>query len=335
MCLLGLSGGVDSSVAAALIHNAIGDQLTPVFVNNGLLRQGEAELVQEVFARHFGMHLVYRRRCHERFLDRLEGVTDPEEKRKIIGDEFVRVFEREAEQAGSIRFPGPGHPLSGCHREHHRGHQSRGQDQDPSQRRRAAGGHEVRACSNRSSSSSKMKCATSAKSLGLPDEIVWRQPFPGPGLAVRMLGEVTEPWLELLRQADAIVREEIEAAGLAGEIWQYFAVLLPVNSVGVMGDFRTYGRVCAIRAVASQDAMTADWARLPYDVLGQNQQPHRERSARHQPRGLRHLQRSHPPPSSGSRRHKIPVRGTRKPLRLGNDEGVSARCRLSRGGQSR
>ncbi|HET9661026.1 MAG TPA: glutamine-hydrolyzing GMP synthase [Thermomicrobiales bacterium] len=263
--LLGLSGGVDSSVAAALIYKAIGDQLTPVFVNNGLLRLGEAELVQEVFARHFGMPLVYVD-ASDRFLDRLEGVTDPEEKRKIVGDEFVRVFEREAKKAGPFDFLAQGtlYPdviesttadtkaAAKIKTHHNVGGLPADMDFQLLEPLKFLFKDEVRKV---------------GQALGLPDEIVWRQPFPGPGLSVRMLGEVTEPWLDVLRHADAIVREEIEAAGLAQDIWQYFAVLLPVNSVGVMGDFRTYARVCAIRAVASQDAMTADWARIPYDVL--------------------------------------------------------------------
>lgn len=263
--LLALSGGVDSSVAAALIHRAIGDQLTPVFVNNGLLRLGEAELVQEVFARHFGMPLVYVD-ASDRFLDRLEGVTDPEEKRKIIGDEFVRVFEREARTRGPFEFLAQGtlYPdviesttadtkaASKIKTHHNVGGLPADMEFQLLEPLKFLFKDEVR------------KVGTA---LGLPDEIVWRQPFPGPGLSVRLLGEVTEPWLEVLRQADAIVRDEIESAGLSQEIWQYFAVLLPVNSTGVMGDFRTYARVCAIRAVASQDAMTADWARIPYDVL--------------------------------------------------------------------
>jgi GMP synthase (glutamine-hydrolysing) len=263
--LLGLSGGVDSSVAAALIYKAIGDQLTPVFVNNGLLRMGEAELVQEVFARNFGMPLVYVD-AGERFLDRLEGITDPEEKRKIIGDEFVRVFEREAKKAGPFDFLAQGTLYP---------------DVIESTTADTKAAVKIKTHHNVGGLPADMEfqlleplkflfkdeVRNVGKSLGLPDEIVWRQPFPGPGLAVRLLGEVTEAWLDVLRQADAIVRAEIEEAGLAQDIWQYFAVLLPVNSVGVMGDYRTYARVCAIRAVASQDAMTADWARIPYDVL--------------------------------------------------------------------
>jgi GMP synthase (glutamine-hydrolysing) len=263
--LLALSGGVDSSVAAALIHRAIGDQLTPVFVNNGLLRQGEPELVQEVFARHFGMHLVYVDAV-ERFLGKLTGVSDPEEKRKIIGEEFVRVFEAEAERHGPFDFLAQGtlYPdviesttadtkaASKIKTHHNVGGLPADLPFKLLEPLKFLFKDEVRAVGH---------------SLGLPDEIVWRQPFPGPGLSVRLLGEVTEPDLDLLRRTDAIVREEIESAGLGRDIWQYFAVLLPVHSTGVMGDYRTYARVCGIRAVASQDAMTADWARIPYDVL--------------------------------------------------------------------
>ena len=267
--LLGLSGGVDSSVAAALIHRAIGDQLTPVFVNNGLLRQGEADLVREVFARHFGMRLVYADAA-DRFLARLVGVTDPEEKRKVIGDEFIRVFETEAAteaaRGGPFDFLAQGtlYPdviesttadtKSAAKIKTH--HNVGGLPDDMQFRLveplKFLFKDEVRAV---------------GRALGLPDEIVERQPFPGPGLAVRLLGEVTEPDLDLLRRADAIVRAEIEEAGLARDVWQYFAVLLPVHSTGVMGDYRTYAKVCAVRAIASQDAMTADWARLPHDVL--------------------------------------------------------------------
>ncbi|MGD9713060.1 MAG: glutamine-hydrolyzing GMP synthase [Thermomicrobiales bacterium] len=263
--LLALSGGVDSSVAAALIHRAIGDQLTPVFVNNGLLRQGEPELVQEVFARNFGMQLVYAD-AGDGFLGRLAGVTDPEEKRKIIGDEFVRVFEREAATHGPFEILAQGtlYPdviesttadtkaAAKIKTHHNVGGLPEDLQFELLEPLKFLFKDEVRAVGH---------------TLGLPDEVVWRQPFPGPGLAVRLLGAVTDEDLELLRRADAIVREEIEAAGLAREIWQFFAVLLPVHSTGVMGDYRTYAKVCAIRAVASQDAMTADWARIPYDVL--------------------------------------------------------------------
>jgi GMP synthase (glutamine-hydrolysing) len=263
--LLGLSGGVDSSVAAALIHRAIGDQLTPVFVNNGLLRLGEAELVQEVFARHFGMKLVYAD-ASERFLRRLAGVTDPEEKRKIVGEEFVRVFEAEAARQGPFDYLAQGTLYP---------------DVIESTTKDTKAAVKIKTHHNVGGLPADMtfklveplkflfkdEVRAVGRTLGLPDEIVERQPFPGPGLAVRLLGEITEPDLDLLRRADAIVREEIEAAGHAKDVWQYFAVLLPVNSTGVMGDYRTYARVCAVRAIASQDAMTADWARLPYEVL--------------------------------------------------------------------
>jgi GMP synthase (glutamine-hydrolysing) len=264
--LLGLSGGVDSSVAAALIHRAIGDQLTPVFVNNGLLRLGEAELVREVFARNFGMHLVYAD-ASERFLENLSGVEDPELKRKIIGETFVRVFEAEAEKAGPFDFLAQGTLYP---------------DVIESKTKDSKAAVKIKTHHNVGGLPDDMKFGglveplrflfkdevrAVGRSLGLPDEIVERQPFPGPGLAVRILGPVTDEDLDLVRRADAIVREEIENAGLAHDIWQFFAVLLPVHTVGVMGDYRTYAKVAAIRAVTSEDAMTADWARLPYDLL--------------------------------------------------------------------
>jgi len=266
--LLALSGGVDSSVAAALIHRAIGDQLTPVFVNNGLLREGEAEMVREVFGRHFGMNLVYVD-ATDRFLGRLAGITDPEEKRKTIGDEFIRVFERAAvEQSGTkpfrylaqgtlypdvIESATPDNKAAHKIKTHHNvGGLPEDLAFDLIEPLRFLFKDEVRDV---------------GRALGLPRDIVERQPFPGPGLAVRLLGEITAEDLAILRRADAIVRQEIEAAELDDDVWQYFAVLLPVQSTGVMGDYRTYAKVCAIRAVTSEDAMTADWARLPYDLL--------------------------------------------------------------------
>ena len=263
--LLGLSGGVDSSVAAALIHRAIGERLTPVFVDNGLLRQGEAELVQEVFGRAFGMSLVFVD-ARDRFLTRLQGVVDPEEKRRIVGDEFIRVFEREAERLGPFEFLAQGTLYPDV-------------IESTSPETKAA--VKIKTHHNVGGLPADLRFALVeplrylfkdevrqvGKALGLPEEIVHRQPFPGPGLAVRIIGEVTPDDLDLLRPADAIVREEIDASEAAADVWQYFAVLLPVRTVGVMGDYRTYGRVCAVRAVASEDAMTADWARLPYDVL--------------------------------------------------------------------
>lgn len=266
--LLALSGGVDSSVVAALIHRAIGDQLTPVFVNNGLLREGEAETVREVFGRHFKMNLVYVDASNS-FLRRLEDVSDPEEKRRIIGDEFIRVFERAAvEQSGSKPF-------------HYLAQGTLYPDVIESTSPETKAAQKIKTHHNVGGLPEdlafelieplrllfKDEVREVGKRLGLPDEIVYRQPFPGPGLAVRMLGAVDPEGLAILRRADAIVRQEIEAAGLADDVWQYFAVLLPVQTTGVMGDGRTYARVCAIRAITSEDAMTADWARLPYDLL--------------------------------------------------------------------
>ncbi|MDP9375645.1 MAG: glutamine-hydrolyzing GMP synthase, partial [Chloroflexota bacterium] len=264
--LCGLSGGVDSSVAAALIHRAIGDRLTPLFVNNGLLREGEAETVQDVFGRHFGMPLVYADASGQ-FLEELAGVTDPEEKRRRIGETFVRVFEAHAAGAGPFEFLAQGTlypdviesatPAGTRTAQTIKTHHNVGGLPADMRFRlieplRFLFKDEVRAV---------------GRALGLPPEIVDRQPFPGPGLAVRLLGAVTAPDLALLRRADAIVREEIERAGLGRDVWQFFAVLLPVRTVGVMGDGRTYAKVCAIRAVTSEDAMTADWARLPYELL--------------------------------------------------------------------
>ena len=263
--LLGLSGGVDSSVAAALIHRAVGDRLTPVFVDNGLLRLGEAELVRGVFGRTFGMKLVFVD-ASAAFLGRLQGVEDPEEKRMIVGEEFVRAFERQAELHGPFDFLAQGtlYPdviestsadtkaAAKIKTHHNVGGLPRDLKFQLVEPLRFLFKDEVRGV---------------GRALGLPSEIVDRQPFPGPGLAVRIIGPVTPDDLALLRRADAIVREEIDRSGDAAAVWQYFAVLLPVRSVGVMGDYRTYGRVCAVRAVTSDDAMTADWARLPYDVL--------------------------------------------------------------------
>ena len=261
--LLGLSGGVDSSVAAALIHRAIGDQLTPVFVNNGLLRLGEAELVQDVFARSFGMNLVYAD-ATDRFLAVLAGVADPEEKRRRIGETFVRVFETEADKSGPFTFLAQGTLYPDV---------IESTTKDTKAAAKIKTHHNVGGLPDDLQFKLleplrflfKDEVRKVGRELGLPDEIVERQPFPGPGLAVRILGDVNAADLDLLRRADAIAREEIEASG--AEAWQFFAVLLPVRSVGVMGDFRTYGRVCAIRAITSEDAMTADWARLPYQTL--------------------------------------------------------------------
>ncbi|WP_334109876.1 glutamine-hydrolyzing GMP synthase [Thermodesulfitimonas autotrophica] len=256
-----LSGGVDSAVAAALVHRAIGDRLTPVFVNHGLLRQGEPESVQEAFRR-LGIPLVYVE-AKERFLQKLAGVADPEAKRKVIGTEFIRVFEAEARRLGGAEFlvQGTLYPdvvesgtATAAKIKSH--HNVGGLPEDLQfklvEPLRWLFKDEVREL---------------GKELGLPEEIVWRQPFPGPGLAVRILGPVTEEKLALLRAADAIVTEEVKRAGLDRQVWQYFAVLPDIRSVGVMGDARTYAHAIAVRAVESQDGMTADWARLPYAVL--------------------------------------------------------------------
>ncbi len=263
--LLALSGGVDSSVAAALLHRAIGDQLTPVFVNNGLLRLNEAEMVRDIFSRAFGIHLVYVD-ASDRFLEKLEGVTDPEEKRKRIGETFIRVFEAEADKAGPFQFLAQGTLYPDV---------IESTTKDTKAAAKIKTHHNVGGLPDDMQFQLieplkflfKDEVREVGRALGLPDEVVERQPFPGPGLAVRIPGEITRPDLRLLRRADAIVREEIDSAGLNREIWQYFAVLLPVNSTGVMGDYRTYARVAAVRAVVSQDAMTADWAKIPFDVL--------------------------------------------------------------------
>jgi GMP synthase (glutamine-hydrolysing) len=263
--LCALSGGVDSAVTAALVHRAIGDQLQCVFVDNGLLRKGEGEAVRRTFQDRFGMRLLYVDAA-KRFLDRLQGVTDPEEKRKIIGAEFIAVFQEEAERLGTIPFLAQGTlypdviestsfrgPSATIKTHHNVGGLPKDLRFTLVEPLRELFKDEVRVL---------------GEVLGLPPEIVWRQPFPGPGLAVRILGEVTEERLAVVRDADAVVQEEIDAAGLSRSLWQAFAVLLPVRTVGVMGDFRTYAQVIALRAVVSQDAMTADWARLPYEVLG-------------------------------------------------------------------
>ncbi len=262
--LCALSGGVDSAVTAALVHRAIGDQLQCVFVDNGLLRKGEGEAVRRTFQDRFGMRLLYVDAA-KRFVDRLRGVTDPEEKRKIIGAEFIAVFQEEAERLGTIPFLAQGTlypdviestsfrgPSATIKTHHNVGGLPKDLRFKLVEPLRELFKDEVRVL---------------GEVLGLPPAIVWRQPFPGPGLAVRILGEVTEERLEVVRDADAVVQDEIEAAGLGRSLWQAFAVLLPVRTVGVMGDFRTYAQVIALRAVVSQDAMTADWARLPYDVL--------------------------------------------------------------------
>jgi len=263
--VLGLSGGVDSSVAAALIHKAIGKQLTCVFVNNGLLRKGEAESVRRLFGRALRMKLVYADAA-QTFLSRLRGVTHPERKRKIIGRTFVEVFEKAAHKAGKARFlaqgttypdviesvPIAGNPAAMIKSHHNVGGLPKRMKLELLEPLRQLFKDEVREVGTQ---------------LGLPKEIVWRQPFPGPGLAVRILGEVTPERIAVLQEADWIVIDEMKKADLYYKTWQSFAVLLPVRSVGVMGDERTYENVIAIRAVDSVDGMTADWVRLPYELL--------------------------------------------------------------------
>jgi GMP synthase (glutamine-hydrolysing) len=260
--LCALSGGVDSAVAALLVHRAIGDRLTCVFVDTGLLREGEPEQVEETFGRHFHVPLVHVK-AQDRFLRVLENVTDPEVKRQRIGEEFIRVFEEVAREHRSARFlvQGTLYPdviESGSRtaakiKSHHNvGGLPERMDLELVEPLRDLFKDEVREV---------------GRELGLPEEVVWRQPFPGPGLAVRLVGEVTRERLDMLRAADRIVQEEVKRAGLAGELWQAFAVLLTLKSVGVMGDGRTYMYPVVLRAVTSEDAMTADWARLPHEVL--------------------------------------------------------------------
>jgi len=262
----GLSGGVDSSVVAVLIHKAIGDQLTCIFVNNGLLRKDEAQKVQTTFAKHFGIDLRYVE-AEDRFLEKLKGIAEPEKKRKIIGNEFIRVFEEETLKIGDAEFLAQGtlYPdviesvsaIGGPSATIKTHHNVGGLPEDMKfkliEPLRDLFKDEVREV---------------GMQLGMPDEIIWRQPFPGPGLAIRVIGDVTKEQLDLLREADSIVLDEIKKAGLYRQIWQSFAVLLPIKSVGVMGDERTYENVVALRAVNSLDGMTADWVHLPYELLG-------------------------------------------------------------------
>jgi GMP synthase (glutamine-hydrolysing) len=263
--LCALSGGVDSAVVAALTQRAIGERLTCVFVDNGLLRAGEAERVVDTFQRHLETHLVHVDAV-DHFLGALAGVTDPEEKRKIIGAEFIRVFAREARKLGLIEFLAQGTLYPDVI-------ESTSHD-TASAASRIKTHHNVGLPENlpfrlieplRYLFKDEVREVGAA--LGLPEEIVWRHPFPGPGLSIRVLGEVTAERLETLRAADRIVMDEVRAAGLYRQLWQSFAVLTPLRTVGVMGDYRTYGNVVALRMVNSQDAMTADWARVPYDLL--------------------------------------------------------------------
>jgi GMP synthase (glutamine-hydrolysing) len=260
--LCALSGGVDSSVAAVMVHKAVGKQLTCIFVDHGLLRKDEGDQVEKIFKEQFDMNLI-RVNAQERFLNKLKGVTDPEKKRKIIGEEFIRVFEEEANKLGEIDYlvQGTIYPdvvesgtnVSATIKSHHNvGGLPEDMNLKLLEPLRELFKDEVRAV---------------GEELGIPHDLVWRQPFPGPGLAIRVLGEVTEEKLFITREADAIFREEIAKAGLQEEIWQYFACLPSIQSVGVMGDERTYSHAIALRAVTSTDGMTSDWAHIPYEVL--------------------------------------------------------------------
>ena len=269
--LLALSGGVDSSTLAFLLHKAIGDQLTCMFIDQGFMRKGEPEFLVEFFDKRFHINVEYIN-ARERFISKLDGITDPEEKRKLIGTEFIRVFEEESKRLGPFDYLAQGTLYPDVI-------ESAGTGIDPKTGERVA----VKIKSHHNVGGLpkdlqfklveplrrlfKDEVRKVGRSLGLPQEIVGRHPFPGPGLAIRILGEVTSEKLNILRDADLIVREEVSEAGLYNEIWQAFAVLLPVRSVGVMGDKRTYAFPIVVRCVSSEDGMTADWSRLPYDLL--------------------------------------------------------------------
>ncbi len=264
--ILGLSGGVDSSVAALLLHRAIGNRLTCIFVDNGLLRQGEAEQVKKLFKAHFKVNLRFVS-SKRRFLKALKGVVDPEKKRKIIGRAFVEAFEKEARKLKNVEFLAQGTLYP-----------------DIIESRSAFGGPSdvIKSHHNVGGLPTNMRLRlieplkhlfkdevrVLGKELGLPEDLIWRQPFPGPGLAIRIIGDVTQTRLSILRKVDAVLLDEVRRAGLYKKLWQSFAVLLPLKTVGIMGDRRTYEHIVAIRAVTSTDAMTADWAKLPHALLG-------------------------------------------------------------------
>ncbi|MFA7572864.1 MAG: glutamine-hydrolyzing GMP synthase [Lutispora sp.] len=257
-----LSGGVDSSVAAVMVHKAVGDQLTCIFVDHGLMRKDEGDQVETIFREQFNMNLI-RINAQDRFLDKLAGVADPEKKRKIIGEEFIRVFEEEANKLGEIDFlvqgtiyPDvleSGNKKGGLVKSHHN---VGGLPEDMKLKLvepvRPLYKDEVREVGLK---------------LGIPEDLIWRQPFPGPGLGVRVLGEITRDKLHIVRESDAILREEIRNANLHRSIWQYFTAIPDIKSVGVHQDERTYSHTIIVRAIHSKDAMTADWARIPYEVL--------------------------------------------------------------------
>lgn len=266
--LLGLSGGVDSSVAAVLLHEAIGDDLYCVFVDHGLLRKNEGDFVEKTFREGFRMNLI-RVNAEERFLSKLSGVTDPEEKRKIIGEEFIRVFEDEAKKLGKINVLVQGTIYPDVI-ESGKGSGSTGATAVIKSHHNVGGLPDVISFDELVEplrNLFKDEVRTVGERLGIPKELVWRQPFPGPGLAVRVIGALTKEKLDMLREADAIFREEMEKAGLEKAANQYFAVLTDLRSVGVKGDARTYGRTVALRAVTTDDFMTAEWTRVPYEVL--------------------------------------------------------------------
>jgi len=264
--ILGLSGGVDSSVAALLLHKAVGSNLTCIFVDNGLLRKDEAKKLKKIFSENLNLNIIYID-AQDRFLSKLEGITDPEKKRKIIGKIFIEVFEQEAKKIDGAKFLAQGTLYP-----------------DIIESKSAFGGPTavIKSHHNVGGLPEKMnlklieplkflfkdEVRELGKQLNLPDEFIWRQPFPGPGLAIRIIGEINKKRLQILREVDAILLDEIRNAGYYKKLWQSFAVLLPIKSVGIMGDKRTYENIIAIRAVNSVDAMTADWAQLPYSLLG-------------------------------------------------------------------